>query len=1041
MIVHLHTHSYFSLQEGLASPGALVEAAVGHGMPALALTDHLCLSGAVEFYLACREANIKPIIGLELDMQLPSNYSIGNGTVRSGRLVLLAMNLDGWANLSRLSSALLTDTSSKDLPSCSVDFLSQHTKNLLCLTGGVKGLPHQLLKRGQAQNTLLLLNQLNDLFPDRLYVELQKAVPEDERVVLQLEEIARSQTLPVVATHAIAYLKPEQAALQRTLTAIRLNTRINEIPPDAAALPGAYFIPPEEFARQFNSHPAALENISAVVERCNLDFPLFKPQFPRIPLPSGTTALELLRQKAFAGAVRRYGKITPEITSRLEHELNVISERGYETIFLIVEDVMDYARRVGVPTSSRGSAASSLIAYCLGITTPDPLYHNLYFERFLNPARSTPPDIDTDICSQGRDVVIQHVFDTYGADRVAMVGTINRFRPRSAMGDTAKAHGLPTAEIKKLTHLLPRSFYHLLARRAYSEQELFEKLSAQFAKPVYRTIFSQAQNLIGIPRHLSVHAGGLVVAPGPLTDLVPVQRSGTKEVIITQFDHKSVERMGLVKIDLLGIRGLSVLGEVAKAIHSWRRKDFAYSLDVLETIPEEDPETAEIVENARTIGCFQIESPGMRGTLRDIRAHSVDDIIRALALYRPGPLKGGLHDAYIRRHKGLEPVAQIHPALKPILEETYGVILYQEQVLRIANEIAGFSLAEAELLRRGISRFDPEDKIKTLHNHFLIGARQRHNIPSEISQQIWDMMVAFSGYGFPKAHAASYGLVAWRAAWCKAHFPAEFMSAVLANWGGYYSQRVYLNEARRMGLTVRPPHINHSLNNFKVAYPKGKPVLYMGLDQVRDLTRRTQQRAINLRPFDTLEEFMAKANPRQKELENLIQVGALDGLGTIPGLMRKLEHTHHHPGQLSLFDSSPEYSDQPDWSLSERVEAQERILGTSVDAHPLELYAGRLATEKITTSLDAIQEIGQRVRVVGIRQTSRHIRTTKGQVMAFLTLEDLEGVVEVIVFPQVYQRYRAELTGSTPLLVEGIMENNPNREEPTLHAEKIWRLE
>ena len=299
----------------------------------------------------------------------------------------------------------------------------------------------------------------------------------------------------------------------------------------------------------------------------------------------------------------------------------------------------------------------------------------------------------------------------------------------------------------------------------------------------------------------------------------------------------------------------------------------------------------------------------MRGTLRDIRAHSVDDIIRALALYRPGPLKGGLHDAYIRRHKGLEPITHIHTTLKPILEETYGVILYQEQVLRIANEIAGFSLAEADLLRRGISRFDPDEKLKTLRQHFIIGARNRHDIPLEISEQIWEMMVAFAGYGFPKAHAASYGLIAWRAAWCKAHFPAEFMSGVLANWGGYYSQRVYLNEARRMGLTVKPPHINHAAHNFRVVYPKGEPVLYMGLDQVRDLTRRTQQRTINQRPFHSLEEYLVKVNPRQKELINLIQVGALDGLGTIPGLMRKFEHTHHHPGQLSLFESSPEYSE------------------------------------------------------------------------------------------------------------------------------------
>ena len=1042
MMVHLHAHSYFSLLEGLASPAALVNTAAQYNMPALALTDHLCLSGAVEFYLACQKAGIKPLLGFEIDLQMPSSsYAIDNGSVQNGRLVLLATNLEGWTSLSRLSSALLTDTGPKTLHICPVELLARHTENLLCLTGGVKGLPHQLLKRGQTRDAASLLARLKELFPNRLYVELQKAAPEDERLIIKLEEMAREHLLPVVATHSIAYLQPGEAALQRTLTAIRLNTRINEIPVDAAALPGAHFISPEDLTVQFKSHPEALANISEIVEHCNLDFPLLKPHFPRVPLPPGTTALELLRQKAFAGAVRRYGKVTPEITARLKHELKIIGERGYETIFLIVEDVMDYARRSGVPTSSRGSAASSLVAHCLGITTPDPLYHNLYFERFLNPARSTPPDIDTDIDSQGRDAVIRHVFDTYGENHVAMVGTINRFQPRSALGEAAKAHGLSPADVKKLTRLLPHHYYHLLARRSDPDQDPFDKLVQQYPNPMYRTIFRQAQSLIGIPRHLSVHAGGLVVSPGPMTDLVPVQRSGTKEIIITQFDLNSVEQMGLVKIDLLGIRGLSVLGEVARAIHSWRQKDFAYALDVLEAIPEEDPETAEIVESARTIGCFQIESPGMRGTLRSIRAHSVEDIIRALALYRPGPLKGGLHDAYIRRHLGQEPVAHIHPTLKPVLDETYGVILYQEQVLRIANEIAGLSLPEAELLRRAMSHFDPGEKMKTLRQHFMEGAEKKNRIPPEISEQIWEMMAAFAGYGFPKAHAASYGLIAWRAAWCKAHFPAEFMAAVLANWGGYYSQRVYLNEARRMGLTVKPPHINHSTHEFRVVYPKGEAVLYMGLDQVRDLTRRTQQRAIHLRPFHSLEEFLSEVNPRQKELENLIQVGALDGLGTIPGLLRKFEHTRRYPGQLSLFETSPEYNQQPDWSLSERVEAQERILGIGVDAHPLERFAGRLAAEDVITSLDALLRIGERVRVAGIRQTGRHNRTSKGQMMAFLTLEDLEGVLNVIVFPKIYQLFRAELAGSAPLLIEGVMEQDPNREEPALHAEKIWRLE
>jgi DNA polymerase III subunit alpha len=622
--------------------------------------------------------------------------------------------------------------------------------------------------------------------------------------------------------------------------------------------------------------------------------------FPAIQLADGASAAEVLRQKAGAGAARRFGEITPQVAARLEHELGVIEERGYSPLFLIMEEIIQFARRLGIPISSRGSAASSLVAHCLGITSPDPVRLNLYFERFLNPARSTPPDIDTDLCSRRRDEVIRFVYRRFGEEQVAMVCTINRFRRRSALREVAKAHGLSSSEIKKLSDALPARWWGPPSLRDTQEAP-YADLQERFPSPLYQTIFQSAASLLGIPHHLSVHPGGIVISPGPMTDLVPTHLAA-KGILITQLDLEAIERLGLVKIDLLGIRGLTVLGDVAQAIQERSPKEYPSALDVLEAIPGDDAPTAEMVQNGRTIGCFQIESPGMRQTLREIQARNIDDIMAALALYRPGPLTGGLKDAFVRRHKGEEEVSHLHPALTPLLEDTYGVILYQEQVLRIANELAGLSLADADLLRRAMSHFDPGEKMRTLKERFIAGASRHAGLPEPVAERVWQLMAAFAGYGFPKAHAASYAQVAWQAAWFKTHEPALFMAAVLANWGGYYRQSVYLNEARRMGLKLLPPHINFARREFSVHFQDGRPELVMGLDQVRELSRRTQAEILRKRPFHSLLDFLSRVDPRPLEAENLVQVGALEGFGTIPALLSQLKRGGWRPNQLPLFD-------------------------------------------------------------------------------------------------------------------------------------------
>ncbi|MBK8619875.1 MAG: DNA polymerase III subunit alpha [Anaerolineales bacterium] len=524
----------------------------------------------------------------------------------------------------------------------------------------------------------------------------------------------------------------------------------------------------------------------------------------------------------------------------------------------------------------------------------------------------------------------------------------------------------------------------------------------------------------------------MIVAPSALTDLVPVMRSGSKGIIITQLDLDSVEALGLVKIDLLGIRGLTVLGDVAEHITENNSEKYINLVSALEDIPAHDEQTAQRIESGQTIGCFNIESPGMRSTLKEIHARSEDDIMAALALYRPGPLTGGLKDAFVRRFKGEEKVNHLHSSLAPLLDETFGVILYQEQVLRIAHELAGFSLAEADLLRRAMSHFDPGKKMQELQRKFVGEAENKSNVPSAIGERVWEMMAAFAGYGFPKAHAASYARIAWRSAWCKTYFPAHFMAGVLANWGGYYSQRVYLSEARHMGLSVRPPHVNWAGTNFQVK----NDALYMGLDQVKDLTRRTIERIIQLAPFHSLDEFLSRVDPRPQEAISLARAGCLESFGTIPSILRRLENGWQ-AGQMNLFGWD---DNGDDWTLQQKMDAQLELLGVSLEAHPLELVADQVSKSISIPIVDAAGKLGQRVTIAGIRQTSHRSRTAKGDSMLFLTIEDLTGTLDAIAFPDVYRVAKNILSSNSPMFLTGLMEMDTSRGEPYLRVEKVAQM-
>jgi DNA-directed DNA polymerase III PolC len=1001
-------------------------------MRALALTDRNSLSGAIEFYQACRAASLRPILGLQVTITSPfgSNPPVGD-------LLLLAQNLTGWRSLCRLSSAVLSDPANNPDQFLSFNQLAEDTDGLICLTAGSQGCFDQLVSMDQTETALRYLAHLNDLFPDRLYVEIQRRTAAEESLSKQTTAIARQLNTPIVAANQVYYLSNDHSELQRLVTAVRLNQLSVALPAAATPPPGSYFTSTDKMHQLFHDLPQAITASEEIADRCQLELPLDIPRFPQARVPDGQSMIETLHQKAEAGAIKRYGKLDLRINERLNYELSVIENKGYTPLFLIMEEIVSHARQMGIPISSRGSAASSLVAYCLEITSPDPLKLNLFFERFLNPARESPPDIDTDICSRRRDELIHFVYQRFGSEHVAMVATINRFRRRSALRECAKAHGYSPKEIKSLVAQLPRRWR---GGPSHRDDPPFEQLIKRYPDPRAQQLFKDAASLIGVPRHLSIHPGGMVISPEPMTDLVPVQLA-SKGVLITQFDLDSVSRIGLVKIDLLGIRGLTVLGDVADELQARDPEHYPSPLDALEAIPDQDPATAELLQAGRTIGCFQVESPGMRATLKEIQARTVDDLMIALALYRPGPLTGGLKDAFVRRHRGEEEITHLHPALSEILADTHGVVLYQEQVLRIAHELAGLSLADADLLRRAMSHFDPGEQMQTLKVKFIAGAGERSQIPPDIAEHVWELMAAFAGYGFPKAHAASYAQIAWRGAWSKAHHPAYFMASVLANWGGYYRQPVYLNEARRLGLKLQGPHVNYSQRHFSVGVVEQEPILFMGLDQVHELTRRTQKRTISERPFKSLGDFLTRVDPRPKEAEHLVRVGAFDGLGQIPELIGAIEHGGWQGGQMSLFRIGGDPANAgKDWSLEQKAAAQEELLGVSVIAHPLELYQKQIAAAGAVSTLAAAQNPGQRVRVAGTQFTRQQRRTKNGETIYLLDLEDLEGMLLVVIPEDVYRRYRSVFSREHPFIVEGEISLEGRFNEPAIRAEKVWRL-
>ncbi len=952
---HLRVHSHYTLLGATATVEQLVARAAAEALPALALTDSGALYGAVAFNRACLAADIQPILGMTLRVSLPEAVNLPGP--RWGELVLLAKGPAGYRSLCGLSSLVQGGAQREQLLEHGLawDALRPFTTHLIAIDSGQTGWLARLVAAGQPKLAARYASRLAGLFEEDGYLGVTIGQPADVAQAQQTSGVAARFGLQTVALQPVFCLEPADAPRLRLLAAIDRNCHLSEVP--AESLPGGgltdgeqHWLPAAAVAERFARLPEALDSVGTIVAKCEPALPDGRPIWPKLELPEGQTAEQALGAAAKEGLPQKYGRSPqPEIVTRLEKELVAINRHGFAPLFLLVADITRFARETAVPVNTRGSVANSLVAYCLGITQVDPIANELLFERFLNPARANLPDIDLDFCSRRRDEVLHYVRQKYGEDRVALVATISTMQPKSAVRETAKAHGLAEPEIKALTALLPRGWHPDPRRR--SEKTLADLL-AEVEDVTQHQILAEAFAIIGQPHHMSIHPGGIVISPGPMTDLVPVQLA-PKGFLITQYDHRDVEKIGLPKIDLLGIRALTVLADTAEAIRATLDPTFD-----LRQIPADDEETAVHLQNGETIGVFQCESSGARRTLRQLKASTLRDLAVANAFFKPGPAMGGMAQAFVRRYRGEEKVHFLHPALEPILGSTQGVMLFQEQVLRVATEIAHLSWAEADHLRRGMSKFQA-DEMAAMQQRFVAGCQEKSGFSQEQATTLWEQVMPFAGYGFNQGHATAYADISYRSAYLKTHYPAQFLCARLRDYGGFHHPAIYIAEAQRLGIAVRPPHVNFSGRKFTLTTDESSPVLWMGLGQVRDL-RRSAVRAMvkerGVRPFTNLRDLLSRVELQKKEITHLIQCGALDGLGSSrAALLAEAADVARAGSAHQLgFDLGLKAAVQPE-SVAERLAWETAVLGWPVSVNPLAAVPEQVANNVLLRDLPRLR--------------------------------------------------------------------------------------
>lgn len=1031
--VHLHVHSQYSLLDGAGRIKDLVSSAAKFNMPAIALTDHGNMYGAVEFYKAAKACGIKPIIGCEVYISPGSRFDKkASDNERYYHLVLLAENQVGYRNLIELVSKAYTEGFYYK-PRIDKELLAAHREGLIGLSACIAGEVPALILKEDISAAEAAARQYAEIFgPDNFFIELQDHnMPEQMQSNPILIGIAQRLGLPLVATNDLHYIRRSDAESHDVLLCIQTGKHVADSARMKFPSSEFYLKTAEEMTELFSETPEALANTCRIAERCQVAFEFGTLHLPEFPLPEAITADEYLRKLCREGLVKRYPTASPEVLDRLDYELGVIQSMGFPGYFLIVWDFILYAKQQGIPVGpGRGSSAGSIVAYLLEITNIDPLRYGLLFERFLNPERVSMPDIDIDFCYERRSEVIEYVAKTYGADHVAQIITFGSMKAKAAIRDAGRALGVPYAEVDRVAKLVPSVLNITLAEALATNQELKNLCNEDAAAG---RILSTAVAIEGAPRNASTHAAGLVITKEPVTCQVPVQ-TGTEKFLVTQFDKNYIEELGFLKMDLLGLRTLTVISDAVAMI----KVSHGVEIDI-DAIPLEDRITCKILQRGETAGVFQLESDGMTKLVKDLHPERFEDLIPLVALYRPGPLGSGMVEDFIQGRHGKKVVTYQHPLLEPILRETFGVILYQEQVMQIASTLGGFTLGQADLLRRAMGKKKLEI-LAAQRERFLTGAAER-SVEASIAVDVFDLMEKFADYGFNKSHSAAYALVAYQTAYLKAHHPAEFMAAILSSvMEDTEKMAALILACRQMKLTILPPDINHSQAKFSVA----KGAIRFGLSGIKSVGGGAVENILAIRceagSYCSLDDFCSRVNLRvsnRRVIESLLKSGAFDFTG-IPrsDLLSSLPETlskaaarrdrNASPG-ISLFGeevyleielSGPQQDSAP--PSSEILAMEKEVTGVYLTGHPLDAYADVLkAVGKISTLLNNPPPPGHSVKLAGIIGSVRKTQTKSGDGMCQLSLEDSTGSVEVVLFPKVYAKYLTRLDCNQAVVISG----------------------
>jgi DNA polymerase-3 subunit alpha len=1058
--VHLHLHTEFSLLDGANRIDELLDRAQELHMPAVAMTDHGNMFGAMKFYKAARERGINPILGCEAYISPTTRFDRSKQGISTAahHLTLLATNYEGYQNLARLvSKAHLEGFYYR--PRIDKEILAQHSAGLIGLTGCLKGEVNGHILGEDLRKAADALDSYRQIFgPDNFYVELMShGVDGQLQVNRQLLAFSRDFGLPVVATNDCHYLRREDAAPHDVLLCIGTGKTLNDPQRMRYGPHEFYFKTSEEMYERFAEVPEACANTLRIAERCNIQLPFDTALLPRYQPPDGLSLdiyLEQVTRHGLQERLRRHPVAQEErYWQRLEQELGIIRTTGYSGYFLIVWDFIRYAREQDIPVGpGRGSVAGSLVAYALRITDVDPLEYNLLFERFLNPERVTMPDIDIDFCMERRDEVIRYVTEKYGAENVAQIITFGSMLAKGVLRDVGRALDMPYSDVDRIAKLVPNRLNISLNEAIAGEPRLRE---LQTQDPRVERLIDTARRLEGLSRHASVHAAGVVISPEPLHHIVPLSK-GAKGEVVTQYAMDDIEAMGLLKMDFLGLRTLTVIHNALQLIQDTQ----SLAVDI-ENIPLDDPETYRLLSEARTHGVFQLEGRGLRDLLRKLQPHVFEDLVALVALYRPGPLGSGMVEDFIERRHGRRAITYELPDLEPILRPTYGVIVFQEQVMQIATTLAGFTMGGADLLRRAMGKKKPEE-MAAQREHFVHGA-VRNGYPEEPAAKIFDLIAYFAGYGFNRSHSVAYALIAYRTAYLKAHFPHEFMAALItSDMDNTDKVMRYIGDCRDMGIAVLPPDINAGSYGFTVA---GDSIRF-GLGAIKGVGEQAITALMQERqehgPFRSFFDLCERLDTRQvnkKVLESLMKGGALDSLGLtraqmLGNMARVLEwaqrqHEDRQQGQFSLFGNSPAGAsvDTPSlepvaaWSDSEQLAYEKEALGFYISSHPLMAVQQQMRCLVTATSQNLADCQGEQTVTIGGLITQHRVQLTKnGDRMAFLTLEDLYGSIEVIVFPDTYRQSVTACESDEPVVVWGKAKVEGEGSEARILAQRILLL-